>query len=260
MNARRLFRTLLLIVSLALFAFNADAHLGSSDIFYEGMAGAYPVHVAIRMPTVVPGRAQIDVRVLGGEPTEILLLPVFSGTAISNAPPPDIATSIAGETNLYTGQLWLMSSGAYTIQVSIHGRRGDGQIEVPVNSVALSQMPLPAYLGKILAALAILLVLGGASVIAGAAREGALAKGVAPAPRDRRKGWIAGSVALLIFCLALFYGNRWRLAQTHRRHPNQRFRAHPRSHPQPKRFRQRIVLVTRARSREIDAPVLDPPR
>ena len=42
----------------------ALAHIGSPDVFSEGMAGPYPARVTIRMPSVVPGRAEIIVRVL----------------------------------------------------------------------------------------------------------------------------------------------------------------------------------------------------
>src|SRR2546426_8965308 len=42
----------------------ASAHVGSPDTYFEGAAGPYPVRVIVRTPGVVPGLAQITVRLL----------------------------------------------------------------------------------------------------------------------------------------------------------------------------------------------------
>ncbi|HEX3797456.1 MAG TPA: hypothetical protein VH413_02045 [Verrucomicrobiae bacterium] len=203
----RLTRWLIAILIFAPFA--AHAHVGSPDVFFEGNVGPYPAHITIRMPTVVPGRAEISVHVDADQPVEVSFLPVFSQTAVSNAPPPDAGVPILGETNYYSGELWLMTFGAYSIQVQIHGAAGSGSIEIPVNSLATSQLPLPGYLGKILIALALVLVIGGIAVIVGAAREATVEPGATPTPRDRRKGWIAGSVTTLVFVVMIVGGNAW---------------------------------------------------
>jgi hypothetical protein len=41
------------------------AHVGSPDTFFAGKAGAYDVRVSVRLPGVIPGRAQVTVRVVG---------------------------------------------------------------------------------------------------------------------------------------------------------------------------------------------------
>src|SRR5205085_389178 len=51
-------------------------HIGSSTVFYEGAAGPYQVRVSIQPPEVVPGRAQINVRVNNGIPSIVTALPV----------------------------------------------------------------------------------------------------------------------------------------------------------------------------------------
>jgi hypothetical protein len=51
-----------LLALICLFAFSARAHVGSPDLFYNGPVGPYPAHVTIRMPGVIPGRAEISVR------------------------------------------------------------------------------------------------------------------------------------------------------------------------------------------------------
>ena len=50
------------LVALALVSM---AHVGSPDTFFTGTAGPYPVRVTVRLPGVIPGLAQIAVRVPG---------------------------------------------------------------------------------------------------------------------------------------------------------------------------------------------------
>ena len=201
-------RRLLLIVSL-LFAFVANAHVGSPDVFYDGMVGSYPARINIRMPNVVPGRAEISVRVQSDKPVEASFLPLYTQTAISNAPPPDIGRLVAGETNLYSGELWLMSFGAYSVEVRIKGDLGEGVARIPVTSVALKQLALPSVLGKILLALATILVLGGIGIAAAAGREAALIPGAKVGKREHWNGFFAASSAAILCAFALVGGKYW---------------------------------------------------
>src|SRR3977135_1448403 len=41
------------------------AHVGSPDTFFGGKAGPYDVRVSVRLPGVIPGHAQVSVRVQG---------------------------------------------------------------------------------------------------------------------------------------------------------------------------------------------------
>ncbi|PWU08860.1 MAG: hypothetical protein C5B50_28690 [Verrucomicrobia bacterium] len=187
----------------------AHAHIGSPDVFYDGMIGPYPARVTIRMPTVVPGRAEIIARVQATQPVQVSFLPLYAHTSTSNAPPPDPGVLVNGETNLYTGELWLMSSGGYSINVQIHGDAGAGSVEIPVTSVATKQLPLPFGLGKLLLALGAILVFGGLAIVSAAARESILPPGAVPGSRERRNGIVAGAVTALIFVLALAGGKKW---------------------------------------------------
>jgi hypothetical protein len=198
-----------LIVWIALLSFSALAHVGSPDVFYDGMIGTYPARITIRMPNVVPGRAEISVRVQSGEPVEISFLPLYSQIAVSNAPPPDLARLVTGETNLYAGELWLMSFGAYSVEVRIKGEAGEGMAQIPVTSVALRQLPLPFLLGKILLLLAALLVIGGIGIAAAAGREATLPASTASSSRNRRNGYISASAAALVSIAALVGGKFW---------------------------------------------------
>jgi len=213
---------------LLLLPWLAQAHLGSPDVFFDGMAGPYPARIVIRMPAVVPGRAEISVRVQqpgqatrppgldgGTTPTieesrpTVSFLSLYSRTAITNAPPPDVAQLASGESNLYTGELWLMSFGAYSIEVRIRGTAGDGVVQIPVNSVALRQLPLPPYLGKVLVVLGIILLLGAIGIAAAAAREAVLPAGLSVDASQRRKGWRVGALTSVILVILLAGGKRW---------------------------------------------------
>jgi hypothetical protein len=197
------------ILILCLFALTAHAHIGSPDIFFDGAAGPYPVRVTVRMPGVVPGRAEISARVLTSDPVEVSFLPIFFRTSVTNTPPAEIAQLVRGETNLYSGELWLMSFGGYSVEVRVKGPGGDGTVEIPVNSIATRQLPLPAVLGKILFILLLVLVIGGIGIAAAAGREAALPAGATAGKGQRWKGFFAAATATVVFVLTLYVGKNW---------------------------------------------------
>jgi len=185
------------------------AHVGSPDIFFDGNIGQWPAHITIRMPTVVPGQAQIFAQIQSAEPVNVSFDPLFSRIAVSNAPPPEIAQPVAGETNTYSGTLWLMANGAYSIEVRVKGPGGEGVVQIPVNSVATAQLPLPPWLGGILIVLGILLFSGAVAIVAAAAGESILGAGEMATRRLRRKYWIAASITIIVLALALIGGRKW---------------------------------------------------
>jgi len=187
----------------------ATAHVGSPDVFYDGMVGPYPARITIRVPGVVPGRAEISVRVRTDEPVKVSFLPLYTWTSVTNAPPADPGLPVAGEKNLFSGELWLMAFGAYSIDVRIRGESGEGAVQLPVNSVATRQLPLPSFLGKLLLTLGAILFFGGIAIVAAAARDSVLATGLLPGRVERRKGWIAAGVTALILVAALVGGKKW---------------------------------------------------
>src|SRR5262245_57026655 len=91
----------------------AWAPVGSTSVFFEGTAGAYPVHVIIRPPGAVPGLAEITVRITASGVRRVTVLPVRWNAGRQGAPPPDEARPVRGESDLYAAELWLMDSGSY---------------------------------------------------------------------------------------------------------------------------------------------------
>jgi hypothetical protein len=186
-----------------------QAHVGSPDVFYDGMVGPWHAHITIRIPGVVPGRAEILVQVQSREPLSVAFTPLSSRVALSNAPPAEAAQPVRGETNLYTGELWLMTDGAYSIKIRISGPSGEGTVQIPVNSIATTQLPLPPFLGQILVAMALFLFCAGIAIVAAAAGESALPPGVLPGKAEIRKYWKAAVITSVVLVLALVGGKRW---------------------------------------------------
>ncbi len=186
------------------------AHLGNPYVIFEGRAGSFPVRVVVRQPDVVPGLAEISVRVLEGTPTRVTALPLHWRLDRQGAPRPDIAERVPGETNLFNAHLWLMTRGAYGVEVSVEGERG-GSVVVPVNSVASARKSMPVWLGWALGILGSLLSLGAISIAAAAARESTLdpqPDGIIPLDR-RRWGWAGAALGVVLVLVAVFGWRFW---------------------------------------------------
>ncbi len=192
-----------------LLACSAHAHIGSLNVVFEGLAGSVPVRVIIRPPGVVPGLAEIDVRVLTNGVRKVTVLPVHWRAGLEGAPPPDVCQPVAGDPELYHAQLWLMATGAYSVHVEVESASGSGKVIVPVNSLATTRLGLSPVLTAILAALGILLFLLAVSVVGAAVRESVLEPGVTPSPRRKLLGRAAMVAAVLILVLALTGGRHW---------------------------------------------------
>src|SRR5690242_17617707 len=89
----------------ALIGLVAAAHVGSPDTYFEGAAGPYPVRVIVRSPGVVPGLAQITVRLLSPQGARrVLVLPVYWDPRTAAPPPPDVAERVPGDSTLYSAR------------------------------------------------------------------------------------------------------------------------------------------------------------
>jgi hypothetical protein len=190
------------------FAAAAWAHVGSPNTVFEAKAGEFPVRIVIREPSVVPGLADISVRVLAGTPDRVTVRPVHGKSDLRGAPRADVATPTPGETNLYTAALWFMEHGAYGVQVNVEGK-GGGSLIVPVNALALDLRPMSGFLSALLAALGVILLLGLTVIIAGASRESTLPENVVPGPRRTRISWIGALAGISIGGGLAHYGAAW---------------------------------------------------
>ena len=185
------------------------AHVGSPDVYFTGKAGPYDVDVAIRPPQVVPGIAEVFVRVADSSVTRVVVRPVFWRAGSKGAPVGDDASRVKGTPGAYTGKLWLMASGSYSVHVIVSGPRGSGTAIVPVASVATGQLALSPFLTVLLGVLGTLLVAGVVTTVYSAAGESQVAPGAEIPPDVRRRGKRAAIIAVPVMALIVLGGANW---------------------------------------------------
>jgi hypothetical protein len=189
--------------------FSARAHVGSPDTFFAGNAGPYAVRVTVRPPGVVPGRAEIFVRAEGPGVRAVTVRPMRSDTGPRGAPRADRTTPVPGQPGLYAGSLWLMTEGAYAIEVSVDGVRGSGSTLVPVESIPTRRLPMSTGLVILVAGFAIVLLGGGLAIVFAAAAESTLPPGETAGPDRRRRAGIATAVGGVVLLLLLWGERAW---------------------------------------------------
>jgi hypothetical protein len=203
--ARRLAATLGAVAAMALLA----AHVGSPNVFYEGSAGPYPVRVVIRPPGVIPGLAEISVRVPEGEVRRVTVRPVRWDLGTKGAPRADEALPVQGEPRLWSAQLWFMDFGSYSVHVAVEGAAGTGTVIVPVTAMATQTLGMKRGMALGLVGLGLFLFVGALTIVGAAVRESGLPPGEVPDAARRRRSWTARAIAVPVLALALLGGSRW---------------------------------------------------
>lgn len=207
--SRRLLVPALLVLLAVLLPGAAQAHVGSPNVFFDGDAGPYPVRVIIRPPEVVPGLAEITVRLESGEARDVTVQPVYWQAGLEGAPPADVAVPVPGQAGSYTAQLWLMRQGSYTVRVRIDGSSGQGTALVPVTTAPTELRTMQRGMGVVLSLLGIFLFVGALTIVGAAVRESVLAPGEVPDPRRKVRARAVAVASGLLLALILFGGKRW---------------------------------------------------
>src|SRR5580698_5360410 len=200
-------------VLILMLSSSAFAHVGSPNVYLEGDAGPYHLSLSVNPPAMVPGIAQVQVRVAAGTVKSIRITPVYINGKDQGLPPtPDLMQS-GSDPQWFTGKVWLMESGSWEIRVEVSGPQGVGRLAVPVPAFARRTLPMQKALGTLLFGLMLLLSVGIVSIAGAAAREGGLRAGAIPSPQNRRLGRIAMAVAGALVVTVLALGNWWWNAQ-----------------------------------------------
>jgi hypothetical protein len=193
-----------------LAALSVSAHVGSPDVYFEGDAGPYHLFVTVRVPQVIPGIAEIEVRSASNDVNKIEIVPMRLSGAGSNLPPtPDIAERSKQDPQFFTGSLWLMEFGALKVRVTAEGSKGKGEIAVPVPAFAQRTLPMQKSLGGLLAFLAAFLTAGLVFIAGAAAREGNLEPGDTPSLASKRRARIVMVLTAVVVLGILYLGNAW---------------------------------------------------
>ena len=206
--ALKAFRVLLLLlIGVPQFAL---AHVGSKDVFQQVTAGPYKLFVTVRMPNVIPGVANVEVRSTGAQVTALEIAPLpLAGEASKHPPTPDAMKASTVDPAFFTGGVWMMSSGSWQVRIHISGSAGDATVSVPVPAVAIATLQMKRDLGVPLSILGLFLVISMAGVIAAAVREARLPPGETPSPSLRRRGLAAMVLSLVLLGLAVWGGAKW---------------------------------------------------
>ena len=214
MNAGRLRLAVAAIAALVVLPWTASAHVGSPDVFLDAQAGPYRVFVTVRPPRAIPGVAAVEVLTSEANVREVRIVPMpLAGPGAQFAPAPDLATQSRDDPRLYTGQLWMMTAGAWQVRVAVDGSRGSGVVAVPVPTLPQATLAMSPTLRAGLFALMVLLAAGFVSIVAALGREAGLEPGETPGSRARRRGRIAGAIATGIVITVVVLGNWWWAAE-----------------------------------------------
>ena len=195
-----------------LLAAASMAHVGSADTFFAGKAGPYDVRVSVRLPGVIPGRAQVAVRVIGATTPADQHVAIRAGqwnVGLKGAPPPESASPVPGDPELYAAELWFMTASSYAMSVAVDGPAGAGTVIVPVVALATAERPMPPWLGAVLAALGVFLTAGLLTIIGSAVRESVLPPGVEPDAARKRRARFGIAMMAVLAGLAVWGGNAW---------------------------------------------------
>lgn len=184
-------------------------HIGDNSSHFRGEAGPWRVQVVVRHPGVVPGLADITVRVENGDAAAVSVRPVHTRVGLEGSPRPDPATPVEGAPGLWAAQLWFMEIGAYSVHVTVDGDRGTGTAIVPVNSLATRTLAMGSGLALVLIGLGLFLAVGLASIVRAAVAESTLAPGASPDPRRRRRARAAVGTAAVLLVLTVAGGRAW---------------------------------------------------
>jgi hypothetical protein len=186
------------------------AHVNSPDVYFDGYAGPYHLLVTLRPPAVVPGVAQVQIRSVSNDVSEIKILPLrMIGVGAKMAPLPDPAKRSADDPQLFTGSLWIMVRGSWKVQIEVTGQKGVAQLDVPLPAVSTSSQPMHAGLGILLALLGLALAAGFIGIIVAATRDAALNANEVAARLQMSRGRVGLMIALIIVGLAFTLGNKW---------------------------------------------------
>ena len=208
MQSRRKFVVLLAIVLAG--ALSVRAHVGSPDVYCEGDAGPYHLFVTVRLPQVIPGVAEIQVRAATNDVRQVEIVPMRLSGAGSNLPPtPDVTEQSKEDPQFFTGSLWLMEDGALKVRVSVDGTKGKGELAVPVAAFAQKTLKMEKPLGGLLLFLMAFLAIGIVFIAGAAVREGNLGPSETVTAVRARRARVVMAITAVIVAGILYLGRAW---------------------------------------------------
>ena len=184
-------------------------------MFLDAQAGPYRVFVTVRPPRAIPGVAEVEVLASDRRRPRSAdrAAAIDRSRRAVRAGARSRRRDRVDDPRLFTGQLWMMTAGAWQVRVAVDGARGSGVVSVPVPTLPQATLDMSPLLRALLFALMVLLCAGFVSIVAALGREAGLEPGEAPGPRARRRGRIAGAIATGVVVAVVVLGNWWWTAE-----------------------------------------------
>jgi len=203
-------RNLLKIVLLIFSVTVVHAHVGSPDVFYEGDAGPYHLFVTVKLPQVIPGIAEIEVRSASPDVQTIRVAPLrLTGLGSDRPPILDVAQRSKTDPQFFVSSLWLMEFGSLQVRLEAEGAKGKAQLSIPVASFAQRKMSFARGLRGLLIGVIVFLTLSVVLIAGSVVRESTVAPGQAPQAIDKRRSRIVTVVTSIVVLAILFLGQTW---------------------------------------------------
>lgn len=199
----------LLVIVSVLSALTSYAHVGSAGVLMQGEAGPYRVLVNIEPPDVIPGTARITLFIQDGEVSRVTARPVSFRSGAEGAPSADEILAVPGQPDQFKGEIWLMEPGSSSVQLNLEGKKGKGELVIPIVAVSTAQRDMPFQLGLGLAALGLLLVILMVTAIGASVSDGILPPGKSLTSAQKRKKLVNMAIATVACALILFGGSSW---------------------------------------------------
>lgn len=188
----------------------AVAHVGSDDVFFEGQAGPYQLFLTVRPPPVIPGVADVQIRAADADIEALHIVPLpLRGDGARFIPTPDVATRLREDPQTFSGHLWMMTPGAWQVRVRAEGKRGTGELSVPVPTLPQRTAEMQRALAVMLAILLAILVGGLISIAGAGVGEAKLEPGSEPNSDVRRRAKRAMLITAVLLALGLWGGASW---------------------------------------------------
>lgn len=205
-------KSLLLLI---LSCLSVAGHVGVNDVFFEGLAGPYPLYITVRPPIVIPGIAEISIRSAARDVKSIQIAPMtLTGPGSKYPPTPDQAIQSSQDPQTFTGALWIMSAGSWQVRATVAGERGQGVISVPVRAASQKVTNMDTVTGAVLIALTLLLAAGLVGIAGAALREAVLPPGAMPDNNRLRRGRLAMASGLVLSAALIYFGNKWWVSES----------------------------------------------
>ncbi len=199
---------LLLLVAVLLPGAFTYAHVGSADVYYEGNAGPYPLFVTVRMPQVIPGVAEIQVRSASPDVHTIkVVLLRLTGPGSQHPSTPDVAQRSKQDPHFFVSDLWLMEYGALQARIEADGSKGKAELSVPIASFPRQAKPMAPWMRVLGVFVLVGLTFSVVPVAGGIARECTVPPGEAPRSSHRRTSRIVMALTL-VAAGGIVYGAR----------------------------------------------------